>query len=159
MARFAGRFLASLGLVLALALPAAGQGGAAQPAPPEGENSVVKTLMTVELAPLSDRIFAAAGEAPSTPEGWIALEPDGRRLQALAQQLGEQRDELRDGRRLQAAAWQVEARALLGAADAVVYALAARDEASLSAAGEKLYGSCESCHRQFLKSALRTSGS
>lgn len=107
--------------------------------------ATVKQLMHAIIIPSSDALFKAAGEPPSNDAGWNAAQ-----LQALA--VAEGANLLMMGNRpVDRAEWMMMARAMLEAASTAASAAEKKNKDDLSAAGDKVYETCEACHAKYLK--------
>lgn len=114
-----------------------------------GLRSVATTadIMTALTAPSSTAVFKAASEPPREAGDWIAV-----RAQALM--LAESGNLLLIGARVRdEGEWTRLAAAMRDAAEAAVKAAGAKDATALSDAGERVYETCEQCHRQYLPPA------
>jgi hypothetical protein len=102
-------------------------------------------IMRTMTVPLSDAVFAAAGEAPKDDAGWQRVEE-----QALA--LAEVGNLLMSGSRVvDRADWIKMAQAQIDAAEAIVKAAAARNAEELSTKGDALSETCAACHNKYMK--------
>jgi cytochrome c556 len=104
--------------------------------------SVLQIMQTMTI-PFSDAIFLAASEPPKTAAAWTAL-----RGPAVA--LAESGNLLMIGPRARDKdQWMKMARQEVDAAEAVLKAIDTRNADRLSAAGDALYETCETCHNRY----------
>jgi len=142
----AATFLAAAALLdAALAQPPAG-------AAPQS-SITTKQLMETTITDASNAIWNAF-DAPTSDEQWAGLEKavlaliDATKLNAVGG-TGPM-----DKEWAAQPAWKPFNEAMLGASDAALQAIRARDHAALLAAGDLLYAPCEGCHLQFSPGAV-----
>ena len=141
---------AALGVVHASG-QAAAQAGAqsgVKPSAPAGPSprtvATIKQLMHAIIIPASDVVFKAGGEPPTSDAAWATVQ-----LQALA--VAEGGNLLMVGNRPAGRAdWSKLARAMVDAAAETAAAAEKKNGDALSAAGDKLYDTCEACHTKYL---------
>jgi hypothetical protein len=104
----------------------------------------IKQLMHAIVIPASDGLFKAAGEPPTSDDGWAAAQH-----QALA--VAEGGNLLMIGNRPAGKAdWTRLSRAMLDAASEAAAAAQKKNGDALSAASDKLYETCENCHAKYM---------
>ena len=112
-----------------------------------GPRNVATTLQLMKglIKSSSDDLFKAAGEPPTAADGWTQVQ-----LQALA--LAESGNLLMIGNRVvDKTDWMKMARAMVDAAAEAASAADKKNGDALSAAGDKVYETCETCHAKYLK--------
>ncbi len=133
-------------VVVALLAGLAGVTLAAQAAA-TGPRNVATTLQLMKglVKSSSDDLFKSAGEPPTTADGWTQVQ-----LQALS--LAESGNLLMIGNRVvDKADWMKMARAMVDAAAEAAAAADRKNADGLSAAGDKVYETCETCHAKYMK--------
>ena len=106
--------------------------------------ATIKQLMHAIVIPASDGVFKAAGEPPTSDAAWTTIQ-----LQALA--VAEGGNLLMVGNRPAGRAdWPRLARAMVDAAAETAAAAEKKNGDALSAAGDKLYETCEACHAKYM---------
>jgi cytochrome c' len=122
-----------------------------QTSPPARAVAGVRTIATVKqvmhaiVIPASDALFKAAGDPPKDEAGWSAAQ-----LQALA--VAEGGNLLMIGNRpMDRAEWMAMSRAMVDAAGQAASAAEKKNGDALSAAGDKVYETCEACHTKYQK--------
>ena len=106
--------------------------------------ATIKQLMHAIVIPASDGVFKAAGEPPTSDAAWTTIQ-----LQALA--VAEGGNLLMVGNRPAGRAdWPKLARAMVDAAAETAAAAEKKNGDALSAAGDKLYDTCEACHAKYM---------
>jgi hypothetical protein len=116
----------------------------AQTAAP-GPTATVKQVMVSTVIPSSDAIFQAAGEPPTTPAAWLALERHGLALVESGKSL------MTGSRVVDRGDWLKFSQAFVDAAEGGAKAAAAKNADALSAASDALYETCETCHAKYMK--------
>ncbi len=112
----------------------------------DGVQSVAsaKELMELLVIPASNAVFDAGAEPPMSDEAWAAV-----RRQAVI--LAESANLLMVGSRVpDQGDWMRMSRAQLDAALEVIRAVDARNGDALSAAGDAVYATCDSCHTKYM---------
>jgi len=125
---------------------AAAQTGAKPAAPVAAVRPVatIKQLMHAIIIPASDGVFKAGGEPPTSDAAWTTIQ-----LQALT--VAEGGNLLMMGNRPAGRAdWPKLARAMVDAAAESAAAAEKKNGDALSAAGDKLYDTCEACHAKYM---------
>lgn len=119
----------------------AAQAAATSPRPVATTLQLMKGLVKSS----SDDLFKSAGEPPTTADGWTQVQ-----LQALS--LAESGNLLMIGNRVvDKADWLKMARAMVDAAAEAAAAADRKNADGLSAAGDKVYETCETCHAKYMK--------
>ncbi len=141
---------------------AAQQGGGAAPARPRATPRVqtrppapatikavgsVRDVMIGIIEPSSGLVFAAASETPQKPEQWTTLENGTLILAESANLL------MIGGRARNEAAWAKWATALRETSEMAMKAARAKDAAAIETASNKVYETCEGCHKIYLPGA------
>jgi cytochrome c556 len=104
----------------------------------------VAELMKAIVIPSSDVIFAAGGEAPKTDADWLKVQNNALAL-AESGNLLLMRPPAKDN-----ANWSKFSREMTDAAEAALKAARSKNANAISEAGDRVYGSCESCHKQYM---------
>ena|SRR5688572_29677020 len=104
----------------------------------------VAELMKAIVIPASDVIFAAGGEAPKTDADWTKLQNNALAL-AESGNLLLMRPPARDN-----ANWMKFSREMTDAAEVALKAARSKNATAIAEAGNRVYGSCESCHKQYM---------
>lgn len=144
MIRRAG-FYAAIGLLLLLNLWTHRWMFAAPNPEPLASYASVKQLMIELTVPLSNTVFAAAGEAPKDEAGWQLIHQAALALGQSAELLTKGPLAIHDP------AWQQPAKDMADAAQNAAKAAKLRDVDAIAAAGDALYQSCVNCHKSYLK--------
>ena len=137
--------LGLLAVAVGMASPA-GQKPATTPAPTSVRAvATVKQLMHIAVIPASDALFKAGGDPPTTDQAWSEVHDC-----ALA--LAESGNLLMIGSRVvDRTTWLKFSRAMVDAAADAAKAAEAKNADALSAASDKVYDTCETCHAKYLK--------
>jgi hypothetical protein len=106
--------------------------------------ATVAELMTAIIIPSSDVIFAAAGEAPKTDADWTRIQNNALAL-AESGNLLLMRPPAKDN-----ANWMKFSREMTDAAEVALKAARSKNATAIAEAGDRIYGSCESCHKQYM---------
>jgi cytochrome c556 len=104
----------------------------------------VAELMKAIIIPASDVIFAAGGETPKTDADWTKLQNNALAL-AESGNLLLMRPPAKDN-----ANWMKFSREMIDAGEAALKAARSKNANAISEAGDRVYGSCESCHKQYM---------
>lgn len=105
--------------------------------------ATIKHVMASVTDPASKRIFEAAAEPPTEVAAWQVVAAEA---QATAETGTRLINAVRGGNKRE---WVVLAGAMSAAARKVGDAAAARDPTALAASADKLYETCEGCHKRF----------
>jgi hypothetical protein len=106
--------------------------------------ATVQQVMEIITAPASDVIFDYAADAPKTDEAWTRAQTNALALAESGNLLmipGRARDEQE---------WMNESQAMIDAAMQAFKAAEARNTDMLTAAGDKIYVTCEKCHDTYM---------
>jgi hypothetical protein len=122
---------------------ATGAAGLAGPQPV----ATVKQVMKAMVEPASNAVFAAAGDPPKDEAGWQGAEYQALVLAETANLL------IMQGRAVDKGEWVKQAVALREAAQLAAAAARAKDAGKLGTAGDAVYGTCETCHKSYVKVA------
>ena len=136
------------GIVLLLAVGAAGQAPAKPPAAPTPAPTLrvgtMSELMVHLIYPTSDAVFYISSRTPTTEEEWGLL-------QARTLTLAESANLLMMPGRTRPGQWNKDSRQMLDAASAAFKAAKAKSAEGVEAASDQLYESCVSCHKAYRK--------
>jgi hypothetical protein len=145
MSRCAVICLALLAAVVACSRQSEGTAGTPSPSV-ESVTGVASSadIMKTMTIPFSDTVFKAASNPPSDDEGWATA-----REHAAA--VAESGNLLLVGGRVRKGTWASLARAQVDAAQEAAKAAADHNAERLSAASDRLYGTCEDCHKVYLQ--------
>ena len=132
--------LMHIAVLLLLANAAAAQ----QPSGSKPPASVLELMKSVVI-PASDAVFGVGKEAPKNDKDWTAVEDGAAKLTDAAKLLATQAPTT-DG-----ANWGKYSNAMSAAAETVGKAAKAKNVDAVLDAGDVLYGTCEDCHKRYMK--------
>jgi hypothetical protein len=131
-------------LALLATLAAAGCAGAArQPTAFQPVASVQEVMLAITV-PMSNTVFAAAGEPPGEAQQWVAVERAALALAESGNLL------LMPGRARDNGEWRTRSVAMIEAASLAARAAHDRNADRLMDASDAVYESCESCHQRYM---------
>ena len=108
------------------------------------EAVTVKQVMVTMTIPASDVIFDAAVETPKDAKAW-------QEVRKAAVELAESGNLLiAGGRAKDSTTWIDLSRALVSQAQATLKAIDAKDGEALARVGDDMYGTCKTCHDQYM---------
>jgi hypothetical protein len=107
--------------------------------------ATVKQLMHAIVIPSSDELFKAAGEPPSSDAGWTAVQHHALAVAEAGNLL------MMGNRPVDRTSWMTMSRAMVDAAADAAAAAEKKSGDALSAAGDKVYETCETCHAKYMK--------
>jgi cytochrome c556 len=118
------------------------------PAPPAAEPykpvASVKQVMLSITIPASDIVFGVGSEEPKTDADWLKVQNAALALAESGNLL------LMPGRAVDKENWTKEALGMVDASSQALKAAEARSVDEVLAAGDKVYASCESCHKGYM---------
>jgi hypothetical protein len=127
------------------AKPAAPKAAAAAPAGPQYKAiGTVKEIMVGIMAPASNSLFGAAAELPTKDEDWLTVEHNTLLVAEMPNLL------MLPGRSNPDPRWRMWVQRLRTNSEAALKAVKAKNGDMISAAGDKVYETCEGCHMIFL---------
>jgi hypothetical protein len=146
---------AAMLFVTALSAQQAPVAGAAKPAPPKTAAAApagpqykamgtIKEIMVGIMAPASNSLFGAASEPPTKDEDWLTVEHNTLLVAEMPNLL------MIPGRSNPDPRWRTWVQRLRTNSDAALKAVKSRNADMISAAGDKVYETCEGCHMVFL---------
>ena len=106
--------------------------------------SVLELMKTIVI-PASDIVFGVGKTAPKTVQEWSAVQGSAGRLIDAAKLLAAQSPPTGS------ANWVKYAKAMSDAAETAGRAANAKNVDAVLDAGDVLYGTCEDCHKQYMK--------
>jgi hypothetical protein len=121
----------------------------AQANPPFKVVASVRQIMTAITIPASDAVFGAAGDAPKSDKEWEKVQQSALALAESGNLL------MLPGRSRDSQDWVKESQAMIDAALLAVRAAQAKNTDAISDAGDKIYATCESCHKRYMDKSGR----
>ena len=131
-------------LAIAVLLLLANRGTAQQPSGPKPAAGVLELMKSVVI-PASDTVFGVGKAAPKIDKEWAAVQDGAARLSDAAKQM------MRQAPSTNGANWVKYSKAMSDAADSAAKAAKAKNVDAVLDSGDVLYGTCEDCHKQYMK--------
>jgi hypothetical protein len=106
--------------------------------------TTVKQVMVNMTIPASEVIFDAAADPPQTAERWEAVRKSAATLAESGQMLQT------TGIAKDTGTWIEMAQEMVNQAQATLKAANAKDAGALSAVGDRVYVTCDTCHKRYM---------
>jgi cytochrome c556 len=131
-------------LVIVALLFSANRAASRQPSGSKPAAGVLELMKSV-IIPASDTVFGVGKEAPKNDKDWVVVQDSAAKLNDAAKQL------MRLAPSTDDANWVKYSRAMSNAAEAAGKAAKAKNVDAVLDSGDALYGTCEGCHKQYMK--------
>lgn len=132
-------------LVAVAVLLSVANAAAAQQPPDSKPAASVLELMKAVVIPASDSVFGVGKAAPKNDKDWTAVQDSAAKLTDAANLLMRQAPSSGD------ASWVKYSKAMSDAAETAGRAARAKNIDAVLDAGDVLYGTCDDCHKRYMK--------
>ena len=131
-------------LAIAVLLFLANWATAQQPSGSKPAASILELMKSV-VVPASDTVFGVGKEAPKNDKDWAAVQDSAAKLNEAAKQM------MRQAPSTNGANWVKYSKTMSDAVESAGRAAKAKNVDAVLDSGDALYGTCEDCHKQYMK--------